>query len=82
MSMIRDEMSYKVYVEPLVKTVIYQFAQDAEEAGINQAEFLRAVWEWATDELQKLPDEDWQRQRVDANLAAMQDAMIIDGEAG
>lgn len=78
----RDEIRFKLEVELPVQAVMGRVESDANAVGISSDEFVRGVWHWMQEALERSNSKEWMYKEY-MRLAEQQEAeQIIEGETG
>lgn len=79
----KEELNYKINVEPAMFSILYKIQSDVAGFGITKDMFTRALWVYGAsllDELETPPS--WLMDEAQRRQQQAEASNIIDGEAG
>jgi hypothetical protein len=77
----KQELNYKIQVEPAIFTIINRVAADCEAFGVSKEDIHRAIWAWADMKLAEYETPpQWLWLELEARRQQKEALNTIDGE--
>lgn len=78
----KDELNYKVHVEPAMFNILNQIGRDVAGLGISEDDFIRSLWVYTQTKLDENEPPQWLWTELDRRVQEAEASNTVEGEVG